>query len=82
MQEIPYITIISYIGVSISFLLLGFFISFLYKVSKKERLLTQYKDELHHGETAFREMIETISRLKADNKNFANFFVPAISATL
>ncbi len=75
MQEIPYITIISYIGVSISFLLLGFFISFLYKVSKKERLLTRYKDELHHGETAFREMIETISRLKADNKNFANFFV-------
>lgn len=75
MQEIPYITIISYLGVSVSFLLLGFFIAFIFKASRKDRLITQYKDELHHGETAFREMIETISRLKAENKVLSNFFV-------
>jgi diguanylate cyclase (GGDEF)-like protein len=75
MQEVPYITIISYVGVSVSFLLLGFFISFLYKTSNKDRLIAQYKDEVHYGETAFREMIETISRLKTENKILANFFV-------
>lgn len=75
MQEVPYITIISYVGVSISFLLLGFFIAFLFKSSKKEQLISQYKDELYHGETAFREMIETISRLKTESKNLSNFFM-------
>lgn len=75
MQEIPYLSIIAFVGLSISFLLLGFFISYIYKIQRKDRLISQYKDELHYGENAFREMIETISRLKLENKNLSNFFV-------